>query len=82
MISRTHIIKRQGFIFYSYNGRQHIEYEIHAIVELTLFLSEDKKCMSLLSLLKEIYHTSFILVAKKHRLQIRNSHLLTIISGK
>jgi len=53
------------------------------IVELTFFFSEDKECMLLLSLLKKIHHTSLSLVAKEiYRLQIRNSHLLTIISGR
>jgi hypothetical protein len=51
-------------------------------MELTLFLSKDKECVSLLSLLEEIYHMSLSLVAKKHRLQIRNSHFLTIINGR
>jgi hypothetical protein len=36
--------------------------------------------MSLLSLLKKIHHMSFSLVEKKNRHQIRNSHLLTVIS--
>ena len=42
-------MKKQSSILYSYNGRQHMLYEIHAIVELTLFLYDDKEC---------IYHCS------------------------
>jgi hypothetical protein len=45
-------------------------YEIHVIMELTLFLYENKECMSLLSLLEKIHHTNLSLVVKKHRLQL------------
>jgi hypothetical protein len=41
-----------------------MEYEIHVIMERTLFFSEDKECMLLLSLLEKIHHTSLSLVAK------------------
>jgi hypothetical protein len=37
--------------------------------------------MLLLSLLEEIHYTSFSFVAKKNILQIKNSHLLSVISG-
>jgi len=59
-----------------------MKYEIHDIVKLTFFFSENKKSMSLHFLLKKIHHTSLNLIVKKHRFQIRNSHLLTVISGK